>query len=92
VQRVLDRNASAHVTVFFDSKVRTDDFVAGAREGKLSRQERLELLAIDPGLLRTLASEDTRRGKLVLTIVGDHFYIDRDGQTFDAPVTRVALS
>jgi uncharacterized protein YaeQ len=91
VQRLLDRNRSARVTVFFDSRVRTDDFLANAAAGELSRAERLELLAIEPALVQALAAEEGRRGKLVVTLVGDHFYVERDGHAFDGAVTRIAL-
>jgi len=31
---------------------------------------------------------EERRAKASVTIVGDHFYIDKDGDNFEAPITR----
>ncbi|QRK08978.1 hypothetical protein JQX13_02050 [Archangium violaceum] len=40
---------------------------------------------------RALSGFDSRRIKLSLTLVGDHFYAECEGQSFDGPLTRAAL-
>jgi hypothetical protein len=39
-------------------------------------------------LLSGLAQGEERRAKASITIVGDHFYIEKDGDNLDAPLTR----
>lgn len=91
VQRVLDRNKGARVTVLFESPARLEEFLLDAQEAKLARAERLELLAADPALVRALASGEERRGKLVVTVVGDHLYLERDGAALDGTLTRASV-
>jgi uncharacterized protein YaeQ len=90
-QRILDRNSGAKVTLVFEAPRRMAEFVDDARAGGLTRASRLELAAVDPGLLRSLASDESRRAKLSLTIVGDHLYVDRGGETLDGPLERTRL-
>jgi len=91
VQREADRHPRARVAVLFDSLRRLEDFVAQARDGKLARLARVELAAVDARLLAELAAVDERRTKLAVTIVGDHFYVDRSGRTVDGPLHRLGL-
>jgi hypothetical protein len=66
-------------------------FVEAASKEGLSRLGRVELAAADPGLLAALATVDSRRTRLALTIVGDHLYVDVAGRTLDGPITRASL-
>jgi uncharacterized protein YaeQ len=90
-QRVLDRNSGAKVTLVFEAPRKMAEFVEEARAAELVRTARLELAAIDPELLRGLAADESRRAKLSLTIVGDHFYVDRGGNALDGPLERTRL-
>ena len=83
IQKVLDRNPGARVTLLLDAPERLEEFSAV----KLARPERLTSAAADPALIRALAADPNRRAKLILTIVGDHCYIERGGQTLDGPLT-----
>ena len=49
---------------------------------------RLHHWQIDTELIRALAANEERRQKWTVTIVGDHFYIDADGKSFDGAITR----
>jgi uncharacterized protein YaeQ len=91
VQKVLDRNSRAKVTLFFDAPARLADFVQAASEAGLQRADRLELAAVDPALLRALSAGESRRAKLSLTVVGDHFYVDQDGESLDGPLERARI-
>ena len=84
VQKILDRNHAAQVTLLLDSPERLEEFA----QAKLARAERLTVAAADPQLIRALAADESRRAKLILTIVGDHCYLDRGGQTLDGPLER----
>ena len=88
VQKVADQNARARVAVFFDSPRRLEAFVAAAQAEGLSRLGRVELLAIDPALPAALAENEARRCRLSVTLVGDHFYVERDGRSCDGAVVR----
>ena len=90
IQRAVDQNANAKVTVLFESPQRHEAFLLEAREAKASRVARADLAAVDADLLKALSSFDARRLKLSLTIVGDHFYADCEGESFDGPLTRGA--
>lgn len=88
MQREADRAGKARVGVLFDAPARMEAFLAQAREAKLSRLARVDLLAADPRLLAALAARDERRTRLALTIVGDHVYAERGGEAVDGPLTR----
>jgi uncharacterized protein YaeQ len=91
LQREADRHPRAHVAVLFDSPQRMEAFAAAARQDGLARLARVELAAVEPQLIAALAGVDERRTRLSVTIVGDHLYIDRSGQTVDAPLHRLVL-
>ncbi|WP_224368844.1 YaeQ family protein [Hyalangium versicolor] len=91
VQRAVDQNPHAKVSVLFESADRLEAFVAEAREVKAARVAKAELAAVDAELLEALSAFDSRRIKVSLTFVGDHVYADCEGQTFDGPLTRATL-
>ncbi|NMO14800.1 hypothetical protein HPC49_17260 [Pyxidicoccus fallax] len=91
VQRAVDQNPHARVTVMFESPQRMEAFLAEAQEAKAPRVARAELVAVDADLLSALSPFDSRRLKLSLTFVGDHVYVDCEGQSFDGPLTRGSL-
>ncbi|MHB8877884.1 MAG: YaeQ family protein [Myxococcaceae bacterium] len=91
IQRAVDQNPHAKVAVLFDGPDRLEAFVAEAQQAKATRVQRAELAAVDPELLKRLSSVDERRTKLTVTLVGDHFYVDRAGDSFDGPLTRAGL-
>ncbi|WP_163989895.1 YaeQ family protein [Pyxidicoccus caerfyrddinensis] len=88
VQRAVDQNPHAKVAVVFESAQRMEAFLAEAREAKATRVSRAELIAVDADLLRELSQFDSRRIKLSVTFVGDHAYVECEGQSFDGPITR----
>jgi uncharacterized protein YaeQ len=91
VQRAVDQNPHAKVSVVFESPQRLEAFLTEAREAKALRVARAELAAIDAGLLQALSAFDSRRNKVSLTFVGDHIYAECEGQSFDGPITRATL-
>jgi uncharacterized protein YaeQ len=91
VQRAADQNPHARVAVLFESPAKMEAFVAEAKQADLGRLSKVELAAVEPDLLRALASNEQRRTKLTVTLVGDHFYIDRSGETLEGPLSRSSL-
>jgi len=90
--READRVAQAKVAVLFESPERLQAFLKGARERGLTRLERAELASVEPSFLSELAKIDERRTRLALTIVGDHFYVERAGRVIDGPLVRGCLT
>ena len=90
VQRVSDQNSGAALAVLFESPAKLQAFVDEAREAKLSRLARVELAAVDPELIRALAAQEQRRTKVTVTLVGDHFYVERAGENLEGALTRDA--
>lgn len=92
VQRASDQHAGAAVAVLFESPERLQAFQAEAEAEGAGRLARVELVAVDPELLSALASDEGRRAKVSLTIVGDHLYLDRGGKSLDGPLTRGSVA
>jgi uncharacterized protein YaeQ len=92
VQRAVDQNPGAKVAVLFESPARLEAFVNEARELKAVRVAKAQLAAIDSALLRALSAIDSRRIKLSVTIVGDHFYVDCDGQSVDGALSETSIT
>ena len=90
VLKAVDRGHQVHVAVLFESAMRMRTFVETLAEPGLERLRKIDMGAVEPALLARLATGDLRRGKLSLTIAGDHFYVERDGESFDGPLLRPA--
>jgi uncharacterized protein YaeQ len=90
IQRAVDQNANARVAVLFESAERQAAFFTEAAALKTSRLAKAEFAALDADFLAQLASLDERRTKATVTLSGDHFYVDRAGQTLDGPLVRGA--
>ncbi len=88
LQREADRHPRARVAALFESPARLEEFVSQARELGLTRLGGAELAAVDPAFLAALSSEEARRTRFSLTIVGDHLYVERGGRSLDGPLTR----
>jgi uncharacterized protein YaeQ len=91
LQRAIDQHAGAAVSVLFESPARFEQLRAAAGEGGFPRLSSAELAFIDPMLLTQLAAGEERRAKITVTFVGDTFYLDRGGKTFEGEMTRVSI-
>lgn len=91
IQRAVDQNSNAKVSVLFDSPARLEAFLSEARVAKTSRIAKAELAAVDIAFLTALSAFNVRRIRLELTLVGDHFYADCEGQSFDGALTRASF-
>jgi len=63
-------------------------FLPGATAARRNRLAKAGFAAIDAELLSALAANEARRTKLTVTLTDDHFYLDRDGDSFDGPLVR----
>ncbi|BDG04525.1 YaeQ family protein [Anaeromyxobacter oryzae] len=88
IARDVSQNAGARVAVLFESPRRMEAFLTEAAGEKLGRVAQAELAAVEPALLAELSARDDRRIRSSVTIVADHFYVERDGRTVDGPLHR----
>ena len=88
VARDVAQNAGARIAVLFESPRRMESFLAEAAEARLARIAQVELGAVDAKLVQDLSARDDRRIRASVTLVGDHFYVERDGVTIEGPLHR----
>ena len=88
VQRAVDQNGNAQVCVLFDDPQRMHAFLAEAAAEKMHRVSKATIAAVETDFLEALASDESRRTKVSVTLVGDHFYLDLGGSTLDGPLTH----
>lgn len=92
LQREADRASRAQVAVLFESPARLRAFAEEARSLGLARLGKVDLAAVEPALLAALAARVERRNRAVVTIVGDHLYLEANGEAVDGPLTRINLA
>ena len=93
LRRVLQHHAAAQVHAVFAGERRLQDLlkeVAGWTRA-VKGLERVTLWTLDPTLVEALAAREGRRHRLSVTIVGDHFYVEVDGEHLDGAAARGAL-
>lgn len=89
VQRASDQNGNAQVSVLFEGPERMQMFLDEAKTEKVMRLKKVKLACVDAALLAELGSQDARRIKATVTLVGDHFYLDVGGTSLDGPLTHI---
>jgi len=86
LKKVVQHNPGAAVHAFFSDARRRDELIEaarapGARAGKVV--DAITVWAVDPRLVADLAEKEARSSKWVVTIVGDHVYVEVDGATLE---------
>jgi uncharacterized protein YaeQ len=93
LRKVALHNQGVQTHVVFDDPDRAAAFAAelvdAGRWGRAAPPPGLWI--VDPALVTALAKNEARRQKWTVTVVGDHLYIDADGETHEGPVTRLAV-
>jgi len=87
LKRLVQHNTGAQVHVVFGDERRRQELLPAIAEWKRG-QEALTVWTIDQALVKALALHDERRHKWAATIVGDHIYLDADGEALDGAVSR----
>jgi len=87
LRKLVQHNPGAKIHVVFGDERRRAELLPGIAEWKRG-QEALTVWNIDQALVKALAAHDERRHKWAVTIVGDHFYLDADGESLDGAVSR----
>jgi uncharacterized protein YaeQ len=88
LRKILQHNR-VELHVVLDDEARAEALRLELHSLGLPRGARpVQLWAIDPALVRSLAAAEERRQKWTVTIVGDYFYVDADAGSVSGPVTR----
>ncbi len=95
LKKVVQHNAGVAVHALFSDARRRDELLdgaraPGARAGKVA--EAISVWTVDPALVKALAEKEARSSKWVVTIVGDHVYVEVDGATLDGAIARSGLA
>ena len=91
IQRAVDQNSGAQVAVLFEGPERMAAFLEEAARVGAKRAGQAKLAAVEEALLSALGSDDSRRNKAIITLVGDQFYIDVNGKTFEGALLHGRL-
>lgn len=89
LRKVQQHNPGVVVHVVLDDERRARALLAELAETRLPRASTApSLWTIDAQLVAALAAREERRQKWAVTVVGDHLYVDADGNALDGAVAR----
>jgi uncharacterized protein YaeQ len=91
VRKVLQHNRAAAVHAVFDLRARRDAFVAEvASWGERAPRgwDRLHLWTLPEAVVERLAALEAPRQRWLVTIVGEHLYVDAEGEMVDGALVR----
>ncbi len=94
LKKIVQHNAGIAVHALFSEARRRDELFEGARAaGPRANKvaDAISVWSVDPRLVAALAEKEARSSKWAVTIVGDHFYVEVDGETLDGELTRERL-
>jgi uncharacterized protein YaeQ len=94
LRKIVQHNPDAEVHIVFGDERRQLELLAElAERGRLAKGlHRVNLWHVDELLLGQLAQKEARRQQWAVTIVGDHLYLEVDGQALDGAVGRRPLA
>jgi uncharacterized protein YaeQ len=90
LRRVIVHNRGVHVETLFDEAAPRERFMhqlAGIKKRPPGLED-IGISAIERKAVARLAARDELRQHWAVTIVGDHVYVDSDGDEVDSPVTH----
>ena len=95
LKKIVQHNAGVAVHALFSDGRRRDELLEaarapGARAGKVA--DAISVWTVEPGFVAALAEKEARSSKWVVTIVGDHLYVEVDGATLDGALARARLA
>jgi len=91
---VLQHQRQAHIRVVLGSPKEREHLFAGVRSFRrtLPGLETVDIREIDHALLEALAREERERQRWMVTLVGDHVYVDADGVATDGEVHAISAA
>lgn len=87
LKKVVNGSGGASGAILVDDARRAQEMVDEVAGWK--RPPNLSICVVDRALVTALAEREQRQYKWRVTLVGDHFYIDADGQSLDGPLTHL---
>jgi uncharacterized protein YaeQ len=92
LRKVVHHNAGIAAHVVLADPRRAAELTAELAGGRLARNGPAPTLwLVDTALVRALAARDDRRQKWTVTVVGDHLYVEADGEALDGAAARSTL-
>jgi uncharacterized protein YaeQ len=89
VLKVRSRSSEAEAAILFETPDRMTSFVLTCEsEGLTARIADIERAAVERDLLEQLARWDERRMKVSMTLSGDTWYVEQDGDQVSGPLVR----
>jgi uncharacterized protein YaeQ len=89
LRKVQQHAPGVAVHVVLDDAKRADALAAGLAATRLPRASTPPTLwIVDAALVERLAEREQRRQQWAVTVVGDHLFVDADGQSFDGAVVK----
>jgi uncharacterized protein YaeQ len=90
LRKMVQHSRGVQVAVLFSDVERRDHFLAQLAALKRHPPELAEMgiWRLDPELVATLASNEAGRQRWVVTIVGDHLYVETDTVAVNCPLER----
>ncbi len=90
LRKMIQHSRGVRVGVLFSDRERRDRFLVQLAGLKRHPPELAEMgiWLCDPALVSTLASDEGRRQRWSVTIVGDHLYVQTDAVTVDCALER----
>jgi uncharacterized protein YaeQ len=79
----------AELHALFDEPRRASELAEALAGWK--RAADLSIWTVDRALVEALAARTERRQRWTVTVVGDHLYVEADGEALDGPVQRSAV-
>ena len=91
VRKAIQHNSGIAVHAVFVQPRKRDELMAEIAEaGRSKEAASLTLWTLDPTLVASLARREERRQKWIVTVVGDHLYVEADGTSLDGEALRAS--
>jgi uncharacterized protein YaeQ len=88
LKKIVNGAGGTQVTFLVDSEKRAREMKQDL-DGWKRVPANVSIHVVDHALVAGLAASEQRQQKWRVTVVGDHFYVDADGQSLDGAVTKV---
>jgi uncharacterized protein YaeQ len=88
LKKIVHRESSAAVHLVLADRRRAEGLLTEVTAWRRP-PESLSVWLVDDKLVTGLAASEARQQRWQVTFVGDHFYIDADGNTLDGDLTRL---
>jgi uncharacterized protein YaeQ len=88
LKKIVHRESAAAVHLLLSDRRRAESLLAELADWRRP-PESLSVWLVDDALVTGLGARDARQQRWSVTFVGDHFYVDADGTSFDGALTKL---